>query len=98
MAANLKLTAVLKGRVINGTSQTGQALLITFGDGSVMKVKTAPGFENTAFSVGKVTKVRQQGNELDLDLESGSTLKIATAAATSSVMLRDKAGKMEYAD
>lgn len=46
----------------------------------------------------KVRNVRQGGTELDLDLEGGSTVKIVTAEETSSVMLRDKAGKLEYAD
>ena len=47
---------------------------------------------------GKVVKVRQQGTEMAFDLEGGSTVTIQTAGATSSVMLRDKAGKLEYAD
>lgn len=47
---------------------------------------------------GKALKVRRQDTDLALDLEGGSSAAIKLAEATSSVMLRDKAGKMEYAD
>ena len=63
-----------------------------------MKVKISPSNTNVAATGGKVQKVRQQGTELDLDLEGGTSVKIETAEATSSVVLRDKAGKLEYAD
>ena len=46
----------------------------------------------------KIKKVRQKGCELALDLEDGITWTVALAEATSSVMLRDAAGKLEYAD
>jgi hypothetical protein len=98
MAANQKLTKVIKGRTISGTSQVDNALEISFDDGSKMKIKTAPSSANSAATGGKILKVRQKGTELNLDLEDGESVIIQTAEATSSVMLRDKAGKMEYAD
>ena len=96
--SNQKLTKIIAGRTISGTSQADGLLTITFDDGSTMKVKVAPSNTNAAVTGGKVLKVRQQGTELDLDLEGVSTVTIQTAEATSSVMLRDKAGKLEYAD
>ena len=63
-----------------------------------MRVKTAASNSNSAATGGKVTKVRQEGMTLSLDLDGGSSVTIQTAEETSSVMLRDKAGKMEYAD
>ena len=98
MHSNQKLTKIIAGRNISGTSQADGLLTITFDDGSTMKVKTAPATTNSAATGGKVLKVRQEGTELNLDLESGTTVKINTAEETSSVMLRDKAGKLEYAD
>lgn len=98
MASNQKLTKIIAGRTINGTAQADNVLTVTFGDGSVMKIKTAPSSTNAAASGGTVKKVRQKGTELNLDLADGSTLTVQTAEATSSVMLRDKAGKLEYAD
>ena len=62
-----------------------------------MKIKVAPSNTNSAATGGKVLKVRQGGTELDLDLEGGSTVEIITAEQTSSVMIRDKAGALEYA-
>ena len=47
---------------------------------------------------GTIEKVRQKGTELSLDLQGGKSVTIHTVEATSSVMLRDKAGKLEYAD
>ena len=96
--SNQKLTKIIVGRTISGTSQADGLLTITFDDGSVMKIKTAASSTNNATTGGKVLKVRQQGTELNFDLEGGSTVTIQTAEATSSVMLRDKAGKLEYAD
>ena len=46
----------------------------------------------------RIANVHQGGPELDFDLEGGATVTIQTAEATSSVMLRDRAGKLEYAD
>jgi len=96
MAANHKLTGIIKGRVISGSSNQDDLATIIFTDGSKMAVKTAG--SPTIASSGTIEKVRQQGTELDLDFEDGSTLTIQTAEATSCVMVRDKNGVMEYAD
>jgi DUF971 family protein len=98
MHSNQKLTKIIKGRTIHGASQAEGALVIAFDDGSTMKVKIAPSRANAPAAGSKVLKVRQQGAELTLDLEDGQTVTIQTAEATSSVMLRDKNGKLEYAD
>ena len=64
--------------------------------GTPAPVSTAPA---AAPATGKkIKKVRQKGTEFDLDLEDGTTWTIHLAEATSSVMLRDQAGKLEYAD
>jgi hypothetical protein len=41
---------------------------------------------------------REDASKLDLDFADGSTRQIILAGATSSVMVRDKGGKLEYAD
>ena len=46
----------------------------------------------------RIEKVRQEGATLHLDFADGSTMQILLAGATSSVMVRDKDGKLEYAD
>ena len=98
MHSNQKLTKIIAGRTIAGTSQADGLFTITFADGSIMKIKTAPSITNSAATGGTVAKVQQQGTTLALVLEGGSTVTITTAEETSSVMLRDTAGKMEYAD
>jgi frataxin-like iron-binding protein CyaY len=98
MASNQKLIKLIKGRTISGTSQADNVMTITFSDGSKLTVKTAASNTNSAATGGVIDKVRQKGTEFDLDLQGGGTITITTAEATSSVMLRDKNGKMEYAD
>jgi hypothetical protein len=97
MASNHKLTGVLKGRTITGTQSAGNELRISFNDGSTMTVRTG-GSGSSAATGGTVKAVRQQDTRLSLDFEEGSTLEIQTAEPTSSVMVRDKEHKLEYAD
>lgn len=97
MARNQKLTKVIAGRSIAGTEPAADALKVRFDDGSTMTVRTS-GPAKGAGAQAKVKAVRQQGTTLNLDLEDGSTVEIPTAEETSSVMLRDKNGVLEYAD
>ncbi len=46
----------------------------------------------------KVKAVRQTGALMQVDFEDGSTMEIQLKEATSSVMVRDGAQNMEYAD
>ena len=97
MTSNHKLTGVLKGRTISGTSNQGDVLTILFDDGSKMTVQTA-GASNSAATGGTVQAVRQEGTTLALDFAGGGTMEIPLAEETASVMVRDKNGVMEYAD
>lgn len=97
MASNHKLTSLLKGRTVTGTGNSGGAMTMSFDDGSKMTVQTA-GSSHSASTGGTVQAVRQQGTTLSLDFAGGGTLEIPTAEETSSVMVRDKNGAMEYAD
>ena len=96
MAANKKLTGIIKGRTIKTASAGDDATTITFSDGSSMKVKT--GAKADALNGREVKAVRQQGTTLNLDFTDGSSAQVRLAEATSSVMLRDSKGAMEYAD
>ncbi len=97
MASNHKLTSLIQGRTIAGTSNQNDALTIAFTDKSKMTVQTA-GSSNSASTGGTVKAVRQQGTTLSLDMENGGTMDIQTAEETSSVMIRGADGTMEYAD
>ena len=97
MARNHKLTRVIKGRTLQSAQQQESVLTIVFTDGSTMTIKTAAPVKE-AKAGGTIKAVRQQNTTLDLDFEDGTTLEVQTAEATSSVMLRDKDRKFEYAD
>jgi len=94
---NKKLTPILDGRTVKHFAQSDGVLLIEFEDGSIMKIKTGAPFTDT-IAGRKVKEVRQKGTEFDLEFVDNSKAKIILAEETSSVMLRDKAGEMEYAD
>jgi len=61
----------------------------------IVKVSAAP---VSVESRGRVTRVRQAGTELDVDLDGGATISFTTAEPMASVMVRDAKGVMEYAD
>jgi len=97
MTSNHKLTALIAGRTVAGTSNAGDVLTVKFGDGSHMTVQTA-GSSNSAVTGGTVKAVRQSGTTLALDFAPSGTMEITTAEETSCIMVRDKSGAMEYAD
>ena len=97
MASNHKLTGVLQGRTVAGTSNQNDALTISFTDGSQMTVQTA-GSSHSASTGGTIQVVRQQGMTLSLDMENGAVMEIQTAEESSSVMVRSADGALEYAD
>lgn len=97
MAANRKLTPLLRGRTVQSVSLEENLIRIAFTDGSILRIKTA-GQALVDFSSRRVQKVRQTQALMNLDFEDGSTAEIRLAEAMSSVMLRDGQGVLEYAD
>jgi hypothetical protein len=98
MAANKKLTPILAGRTVASLSQFENLLSIRFADGSTLSIKTAGPAAGLESAARTVAKVRQSGALMNLDFDDGSTAGIALAEAMSSVILRDKDGRLEYAD
>src|SRR5262249_51973853 len=98
MARNQKLTPILAGRVVKEVNQQGDALHVNFSDGSTMKVKTAAPAKGDELKNKKVKAVRQAADVMHLDFDDDTSAEIKLAEATSSVMLRDSKGAMEYAD
>lgn len=97
MTSNHKLSALLKGRTVTTVSSESAETTITFSDGSLMTVQT--GGPVTGGTPGAVVHtVRQADTTLILDFEGGATMQITTAEETSSVMVRDRAHMLEYAD
>lgn len=100
MARNQKLTPIIAGRAIAQVGWDGATALLHFDDGSVLRVRTpaAPAADAAPLELGKVRAVRQSASAIAFDLEDGSALQLPLAEATSSVMLRNAKGAMEYAD
>ena len=98
MAANKKLTPLISGRTIHTVSQIDALATISFTDGSSLMIKTGSPLRQLELQNLRVQKVRQSGTQMSLDFEDGATAEIELAEATSSVMLRDGRGVLEYAD
>ena len=100
MYRNQKLTPIIKGRTITQLNWDGPTVLLHFDDGATLRIHTSPAPSITAppATVGKVKNVRQSDDSIAFDLESGSTLMISLAEATSCVMLRNGKGVLVYAD
>jgi hypothetical protein len=97
MAANHKLTAVIGGRTVQSSGLQDSLLSISFTDGSIMQVKAgSPAAEPPAGAT--IDSVRQRGTSLTLALKDGASVEITTQEETSSVMVRDASGGLEYAD
>lgn len=93
---NRKLTKLIAGRTIKHTSRTDGHLLIEFADQSVLKIKSEdspPGCDGRT-----VKSVRQREQEFEFIFTDDSSVKISMIEETSSVMVRDKNGDLEYAD
>jgi hypothetical protein len=98
VAANHKLTMVLQGRRVTSVDGGPATAVVHFDDGATMTVQLGAGGLPAVPAFGRVRAVRQQGTTLDLDYDTGGTLALVTAEATSSVLLRAANGSLEYAD
>lgn len=100
MARNQKLTPIIADRTIAQIGWDGAIALLHLDDGSVLRVHTpaAPAGDAAPLKLGTVRAVRQSTAAIAFDLVDGATLQLPLAEATSSVMLRDAKGAMEYAD
>jgi hypothetical protein len=100
MARNQKLTRVIKGRTITALTWDGAAALMHFNDGSMLRIHAPSAPPNSAppVTLGRVRAVRQSLETIAFDLEDGGTIDVPLAESTSSVMLRNAKGALEYAD
>ena len=94
MQLNRKLTNVLKGRTIQSKSGDEGNVVLTFDDGSTLRLKVAGQASVTAG--GKVKAAHESGTDFRLDLENGPAVQVRVADPGSSVALRDRNGAVEY--
>jgi hypothetical protein len=98
MARNQKLTPIIAGRTVESVSNGPDKTVIKFTDGSKAHVKVAERPKPSELKERTVRAVRQTRDVMNLDFEDGSSAEIKLAEQTSSVLLRDGNGKLEYAD
>ena len=98
MALNQKLTPLIAGRTIESTSWKDNLLSVSFSDGSVLVIKTSTMVSVDGLRGHTIRSVRQRGTMMNLDFTDGNPATIRLAEATSSVMLRDRTGMLEYVD
>jgi hypothetical protein len=98
MALNQKLTPLIAGRTIETVDQDGNLLQLHFHDGSILRIKQAAPGPIEGLAQRTIKSIRQKGNVFNLDFSDRSTASIQLAEPTSSVMLRDARGVLEYAD
>lgn len=97
MTSNHKLSALLQGRTLTTLDSESAQTLVTWSDGSTLTVQTNEPV--TGGPLGAVVHaVRQADTTLIIDFDRGVSLQMTLAASTSSVMVRDRAHVLEYAD
>jgi hypothetical protein len=101
MHANQKLTHVIAGRTVEAVARSGAVTTVLFADGSQMTVR-GPANRGTSSAIpapkGRVESARQDQSTLRLVFDSGAVLDLDTAEPSSTVMVRDNAHVMQYAD
>lgn len=94
MQLNRKLTNALKGRTIQSESGDEGNVVLTFDDGSTLRLKVAG--QASVAAGGKVKAAHESGADFRLDLENAPAVQVRLADPGSSVTLRDKSGAVEY--
>ena len=96
MSVNHKLTNVVKDRVVQNFQLNASELLISFVDGSTMKVNIV---ESNSHHFTRATRIRQISEDqakLLFECEDESTLDVTLVDPGNSVSVRDKNNQVEY--
>ena len=93
MAVNHKLTRILKDRVVQTFQLNASELLISFADGSTMKVKIV---ESNSPPLRGIRQISEDQAKLFIECEDDSTIDVTLANPGSSVAVRDKTYQVEY--
>jgi hypothetical protein len=96
MAVNHKLTQVVKDRVIQNFQLNASELLISFVDGSTMKVKIVESNSPPLREGARIRQISEDRAKLLFECEDDSTLDVTVVDPGSSVAARDKTYQVEY--
>jgi hypothetical protein len=96
MAVNHKLTHVVKDRVVQNFQLNASELLISFVDGSTMKVKILESNSPPLREGARIRQISEDQAKLLFEREDVSTLDITVVDPGNSVSVRDKNNQVEY--
>jgi hypothetical protein len=96
MAVNHKLTHVVKDRVVQYFQLNASELLISFVDGSTMKVKILESNSPPLREGARIRQISEDQAKLLFECEDVSTLDITVVDPGNSVSVRDKNNQVEY--
>jgi hypothetical protein len=96
MAVNLRLTHVVKDRAVQKFQVNGSELLISFVDGSTMRVTIAECNSLPLHGGARIRQVSEDQTTLFFECEDESILDVTIVDPGNSVIVRDKNGQVEY--
>jgi hypothetical protein len=96
MAVNHKLTRVLKDRVVQNFQLNAPELLLSFVDGSTMKVKIVESNSPPLREGARIRQISEDQAKLVIECEDDSAIDVTLANPGSSVAVRDKTYQVEY--
>lgn len=96
MAVNQKLTNVIKARVVQNFQLNVPEVLISFADGSTMKVKIAESNSQQLPPGARIRQISEHRAKLVIECEDDNAIELTLADPGSSVAVRDKASQVEY--
>jgi hypothetical protein len=95
MSVNNKLTHAIKDRVVQNFQLNASELLISFVDGSTMKVKIVESNRPPLREGARIRQISMDQAKLLFECDD-STLDVTIVDPGNSVIVRDKNGQVEY--
>ena len=96
MAVNHKLTNLVKDRVVQNFQLNAPELLITFVDGSTMKVNIVESNSPPLREGARIRHVSEDRAKLLFECEDNSVFDVTIVEQGNSVSVRDKNNQVEY--
>ena len=96
MPVNHKLNNVVKGRVVQNFQLNGSELLISFVDGSTIRVIIVESNSPPLREGARIRQISEHQAKLLFECEDDSTLDVTVVDPGNSVSVRDKNDQVEY--
>jgi hypothetical protein len=96
MPVNHKLTNVVKGRVVQNFQLNGSELLISFVDGSTIRVIIVESNSPPLREGARIRQISEDRTTVVIECEDDSVFDVTIVEPGSSVSVRDKNNQVEY--